>query len=217
MVDFTVPQTRGFFEYFVQGKINMVDALVAASCLLGVAMARSGIFPRVYFLLLFVFWRCAYNIGVGFILKQQSSNEWFTDYMRKLFEVDNDFVQAWVKPAILTKMEKDYSFQSMPVEYNAWLVFRMLVDLVLFHDAAYYCIFVYAYCDESTIPRDWMDVLRILSGLALVGFNIWVKSDAHRVVKDYAWYWGDFFFLLDGSLTFDGVFELAPHPMYSLG
>ena len=37
------------------------------------------------------------------------------------------------------------------------------------------------------------------------------------MIGAYAWFWGDHFILLDRDLIFDGIFEMCPHPMYSVG
>ena len=146
--------------------------------------------------------------------------------------------------------------QTVPIDYNAWLVFRGLVDFVLLNDFSTYVMFALAFAELPT-AFSWLEVLRYSAGLALIVFNWFIKIDALRVVKDYAWCrsrhgvpspfpagwwwwwwgstltcvcesmavglpslftdWGDFFFLVDGTLTFDGVFQMAPHPMYSIG
>lgn len=54
--------------------------------------------------------------------------------------------------------------------------------------------------------------LKILLGVGLSYFN-----KQKNVIKALGIDWGDFFFLIEQSLTFDGVFEMAPHPMYSIG
>jgi phosphatidylethanolamine N-methyltransferase len=124
-------------------------------------------------------------------------------------------------------MGDDYDFEKVPVEYNTWLLFRRLVDLILVNDFVSYVLFAIAWIHFPEEHGWIVHTLRWTAGWILAFFNIWVKIDAHRVVKDFAWCiktfisvltidWGDFFFLVDQSLTFDGVFEMAPHPMYIL-
>lgn len=122
-----------------------------------------------------------------------------------------------LKTEFETKIPEDYKFEEAPLEYNTWLAFRRVVDLILMCDFVSYCLFAIICGHTPAGEGILMGIGRWAFGIALVGFNLWVKLDAHRVVKDFAWYWGDFFYLIDQDLTFDGVFEMAPHPMYSIG
>lgn len=173
--------------------------------------------------IVFVFWRLSYNLGIGWLLRRQSKHHTLTRWAKKskLFgdpsETTRPRLRAFIKSELEKKIPCDYLFDTAPLEYNTWLVFRRLVDVSLSCDFTSYIIFAAA-CG-SRPSGEWLivTVLRWLLGLSLLGFSLWVKVDAHRVVKDFAWYYGDFFFLVDGDLTFDGVFEMAPHPMYSIG
>jgi hypothetical protein len=95
------------------------------------------------------------------------------------------------------------------VQYHTWLTFRRVVDLILMCDFVAYCGFAIACAGRPADEGLLIGAGRWTAGLILFFFNLWVKLDAHRVVKDYAWYWGDFFYLIDQDLTFDGVFEMG--------
>ncbi|GMG28546.1 unnamed protein product [[Candida] boidinii] len=87
------------------------------------------------------------------------------------------------------------------------------------NDFTTYILLVLA-CSKNSFDQSLpLIFLRWSLGIGLFIFNLIVKLDAHKIVKDYAWYWGDFFFRLHNNeeLIFDGVFDLAPHPMYSIG
>jgi phosphatidylethanolamine N-methyltransferase len=206
---------------------NLSDAIVlsilAGHCVLAFLLPPNLKVP--VFTVIFVFWRAAYNIGIGVLLRMQSKHRRLVSWARrwKLFEDPakgrnpRPWLHQLLKSEFETKIPKDYSFDKAPIEYNTWLVFRRVVDLILMCDFTSYCLFAVVCAgmpeDETVVHA----IGRWALGIALFAFNLWVKLDAHRVVKDYAWYWGDFFFLVDQDLTFDGVFEMAPHPMYSIG
>ena len=187
--------------------------LLPASC-------RIPIFAAIY-----LTWRTGYNLGIGYLLHIQSKHVRLVAWAKrsKIFVHPNTgdnpspMLYYLLKRELETKIPKDYKFEEAPIEYNTWLIFRRVVDLILMCDFVSYCLFAIACGGRPANESLFMTTLRWLAGWLLVGFNLWVKLDAHRVVKDYAWYWGDFFYLIDQELTFDGVFEMAPHPMYSVG
>lgn len=167
-------------------------------------------------LALFLLWRTAYDLGLGFLLHEQSVRRSLIAYVKEhsLFCPSSPRYE-WIKAELSDKMGDDYKFDNVPVEFNTWLLFRRLVDLILVNDFVSYALFAIAFIHFPEGHGSVVHTLRWIAGWLVAIFNIWVKIDAHRVVKDFAWYWGDFFFLVDQRLTFDGVFEMAPHPMYS--
>jgi len=206
---------------------NLSDAIVLA--VLGLHVLALYLLPaslkRPVFAIIFLFWRGCYNVGIGYLLRIQSNHRRLVAWakMMNLFEHPSTgknprpWLYNLIKSELETKIPEDYKFEEAPIEYNTWLVFRRVVDLILMCDFTSYCLFAIACGGRPAGEGLMMLLVRWVGGLILVGFNLWVKLDAHRVVKDYAWYWGDFFYLIDQALTFDGVFEMAPHPMYSVG
>lgn len=206
---------------------NISDLVVLA--VLGIHIAALFLLPAPLripvFAVAFLFWRACYNVGIGYLLHIQSRHWRLVAWAKrsKIFvdpktgENPHPLLYRILKREMETKIPQDYRFEDAPVEYNTWLVFRRVVDLILMCDFISYVLFAMACGGRPAGEGVALTILRWTTGWGLFGFNIWVKLDAHRVVKDYAWYWGDFFYLIDQELTFDGVFEMAPHPMYSVG
>ncbi|KAI9800281.1 MAG: phosphatidylethanolamine N-methyltransferase [Piccolia ochrophora] len=226
---FTVPQTHDMVSQLLspsQPK-NLSDLFVLFILFLHIVTLY--LLPaaqrKIVFACIFLFWRACYNAGIGYVLHIQSHHCSLVTWAKRstLFENPasgknrHPILYHIIKRELETKIPKDYKFDEAPIEYNAWLVFRRGVDLILMCDFTSYCLFAIA-CGKLPAGESLvMTTARWAAGWSLVGFNLWVKLDAHRVVKDFAWYWGDFFYLIDQELTFDGVFEMAPHPMYSVG
>ncbi|RMJ08940.1 Phosphatidylethanolamine N-methyltransferase [Fusarium euwallaceae] len=226
---FIVPTTHDMVSQLLDPRQpkNFSDAIVLT--ILGLHILAAYFLPsawkRVVFAFVFLFWRACYNIGIGVLLQIQSNHRRLVTWARrwKLFEnpATGKNPRPWLynllKNELETKIEEDYEFEKAPIEYNTWLVFRRVVDLILMCDFVSYCLFAIVCGHSPEGENPLIGFSRWAIGISLIGFNLWVKLDAHRVVKDFAWYWGDFFYLIDQDLTFDGVFEMAPHPMYSIG
>lgn len=219
---FRVPTTHDVMTLFdpryPKSHLDLVNlALLGVQLTLFAWLSKRG--AQLFFFFYLVFWRAAYDAGLGYVLTKQSKKKWIVREVQRRAWLDEEKrpkVRAWIKSQLQGKMGKDYSFDDLPLEYNTWLLFRQLVDIILVNDFVSYALFAIACFRVPTGLSLALHILRWIGGVVLLAFNLWVKTEAHHVVKDYGWYWGDAFFQR-GALVFDGVFEMAPHPMYSVG
>jgi phosphatidylethanolamine N-methyltransferase len=140
---------------------------------------------------IFLFWRLSYNVGIGYLLDIQSKKRRLITWAQKsgIFdESKNPIVYNLIKKEITAKVtSEDYDFDKAPIEFNTWLVFRRLVDLILMCDFVSYSLFAFSCYSLPEGENSVLTMARWVGGLILIVFNLWVKLDAHRVVKDYAW------------------------------
>lgn len=146
----------------------------------------SGWFRKVLFLLLFAFWRASYNAGIGYVLYMQSNHNMLVKkaIAYGIFDKSQESrIYHFVKRQLSSKMGRDYDYESSPIEYQTWLLFRRGVDLILMMDFVSYLLLAFSWSYVPETHGLLRHSLRWLVGWTLILFNLWVKLDANRVVK----------------------------------
>lgn len=177
------------------------------------------------FIGLYIIWRLGYNFGIGYLLHNQLNYNRLVKWAEHLqLFTGSSPLAKFAQAEVRAQRGPTYDVSAYPIEFNTWLIFRKVVDLILMSDfTAFICLVIAcAINDDFQFIKDqpmWLIALRLVVGWLFILFNLWVKVNAHNTIKDYAWYWGDFFFrqINNEDLIFDGVFEMVPHPMYSVG
>jgi phosphatidylethanolamine N-methyltransferase len=224
-VVFIVPQTHDMVSQLLSPSQPKNLSDIAILAVLASLIFTLYILPQrariPVFAAIFLFWRAAYNAGIGWLLEGQSKHNRLVLWAKNshIFEKPetgknpHPTLYKLIKREMETKIPKDYKFEEAPLEYNTWLVFRRVVDLILMCDFVSYCLFAIACFNRP--PETWLlFALRWTTGIVLFIFNVFVKLDAHRVVKDFAWYWGDVSDPLDStgwSICVDLHLVLLPH------
>uniref|UniRef100_A0A6B2L0I3 Phosphatidylethanolamine N-methyltransferase n=1 Tax=Arcella intermedia TaxID=1963864 RepID=A0A6B2L0I3_9EUKA len=209
---FKVPTTKPPFSFNSPLSWNFVEWMKYGGALLYIWLLYQRVSATTW-VWLFLFWRAAYNGGLGYILHKQSKTKFMNYYH---IPIPGHPINDLFKRTLSSLMGKDYDYDNMPAEFNAWITYRALVEIILAHDLITYFIMCFAFFEPPEQVTAFV-VARMAFGFLLCAFALWSKLDAYQVVSDFAWYWGDFFFLMDQQLTFNRIFALFPHPMYTVG
>ena len=140
------------------------------------------------FAVIFLFWRAAYNAGIGWLLDVQSKHNRLVLWAKNshIFEDPktgkntHPAIYKFLKREMETKIPKDYKFEDAPLEYNTWLVFRRVVDLILMCDFVSYCLFAIA-CFHRPEESWLLFTLRWTTGVLLFIFNLFVNGNNNIV------------------------------------
>lgn len=169
-----------------------------------------------FFVLQHIVWRLGYNAGIGYILYSQSQTQKFQKFYSRV--IKKPWVKWFLESSVIFTDHSEFRVKDYPEEFGAWMLFRQVENVILANDLTSYAI-LFVVCVVKNIEALWQfsALPSVMLGVFSVWFALWSKVDAHRVLSEFAWYWGDFFFLVKKEVAFDGIFQMFPHPMYTVG
>ena len=228
---FKVPDTPDTLQALAQW--YSIPTLLTIACFALSLYAALPQHPVGYIVALAVFWRLAYDLGLGIMLDQQSKTQWMTKWVESVQKRPGSFIHRALSSVIDTTMGTGHNSLSdpkLPPEYSAWIVARFIINVVLPNDVFAFVLAAARFTDFNALfslhedpTCDWAHKICLSNvviypiGIAMFVSSLMGKVSAHHVIGQFAWFWGDFFFKVDQELTFDGIFELTPHPMYTVG
>lgn len=228
---FTVPDTPDTLEALL--KWYTLPSLITWGFFALSAYLATPKFPSYYIVALAVFWRLMYDIVLGYVLHKQSQTAFLTTWVENVkLRGPKSKMFRFTSYLIDTTMGNGHnalqSTGELPSAYSAWILARFGINVILPNDVFAFCMAALRFANvdllfDSNARCDWEEeiclsnylVLPICAALMITGMLS--KVSAHHVIGQFAWFWGDFFYKVEQELTFDGVFELTPHPMYTVG
>ena len=142
---FKVPATHSFVHTIAttlhrSSLTRLTFASLVAQPILFYLLPNYPTIRSVFFLLYFAFWRGCYDWGFAWVLRQQSERKWVVKTLKQRGWLDVNSKSGgeegrewakWWKRELEMKMDEGYKWEAVPPEFNAWLMFRQLVDVVL--------------------------------------------------------------------------------------
>ncbi len=117
VVVFRVPTTHDVITTLLNPKYPKSDFDILNLGLLGLQIAfyllSSRRTAQIFFFVYFVFWRTAYDAGLGWVLTKQSKKKWIVKEVQRLGWLDSvrrPEMRTWIRKQLVGKMGRDYSF-----------------------------------------------------------------------------------------------------------